>query len=207
MLVLGGHSVAVVGFPAAWKPVFQWVFNGDLGVRTFFVISGLLITWLMLREQSQTGQVNLRNFYARRALRILPVYAAFLLVVAALQWLTPFHQSTGQWVANLTFTTGLLSWGGVGSWTTGHLWSLAVEEQFYVIWPVLFTGLALALKWGRSFLLLGVPIAAAPLCRAAEKSGVAPEGLAPLFSPYTFATNFDAIAIGCAGGNAALSPP
>ncbi len=198
-LVIGGHSVAVEGFPSHWEKTFSWIFNGDFGVRTFFVISGLLITWLMLREQSQTGQVNLRNFYARRALRILPVYAAFLLVVAVLQWLTAFQQSAGQWIANLTFTTGLLSWGGLGSWTTGHLWSLAVEEQFYLIWPVLFMGLALALNWRRSFLLLCVPVVVAPLARAVEKSGAAPEALAQIFSPYTFATNFDAIAIGCAG--------
>jgi peptidoglycan/LPS O-acetylase OafA/YrhL len=198
-LVIGGHSASVNGFPPELKTAFAWIFNGDLGVRTFFVISGLLITWLMLREQARAGRVNLKHFYARRALRILPVYFAFLAVVAALQWLTPFRQSAGQWLANLTFTTGLLNWGGGGSWTTGHLWSLAVEEQFYIIWPVVFAGLALASHWRRALGLLCIPIVLAPFCRATAKSGLAPENLDFLLSPYTFATNFDAIALGCAG--------
>lgn len=196
--MLGGHSVATEGFPPHLKATFQWLFNGDLGVRTFFIISGLLITWLVLRESEARGLVSLRNFYARRALRILPVYCAFLGVVALLQYLTPFRQSGGQWMANLTFTTGLFSWGGSGSWTTGHLWSLAVEEQFYIVWPLLFVGLMLARRERLALGLLALPVLAAPVCRVIGYAELAPTEWQGVFSKYAFTTNFDALAIGCA---------
>lgn len=198
ILVLGGHSVSAEGFPADWKLVFVWLFNGELGVRTFFVISGLLITWLMLRETEKRGSVSLRNFYLRRALRILPVYFVFLAVIAALQFFTPFRQSNGQWIANLTFTTGLFTWGGGGAWTTGHLWSLAVEEQFYIVWPLLFVGLLLARCERLAMGLLALPVLLAPLCRAIGYAKIAPPEWLGVFSKYAFTTNFDALAIGCA---------
>ena len=198
LLVLGGHSVSTKGFPDHLQKVFAWTFNGDLGVRTFFIISGLLITWLMLRETETRGGVSLGKFYARRALRILPVYFAFLGVVALLQLFTPFRQSNGQWIANLTFTTGLFSWGGGGGWTTGHLWSLAVEEQFYIVWPVLFAGLALARRQGVALALLALPIVIAPVCRVIGYAKLAPVDIQSVFSTYAFTNNFDALAIGCA---------
>lgn len=198
VLVLGGHSASVEGFPVDWKPLVGWVFNGDLGVRTFFVISGLLITWLMLRETRSREAVSLKNFYLRRALRILPVYFVFLGVVALLQAFTPFSQSNGQWIANLTFTTGLLSWGGSGSWTTGHLWSLAVEEQFYIVWPLLFVGLLLTQRPRLALGLLVAPILLAPVFRVIGYARLAPEPFQEIFSPYAFTTNCDALAIGCA---------
>lgn len=186
------------GFPAEWKPFVGWVFNGDLGVRTFFVISGLLITWLMLRESQSRGAVSLKNFYLRRALRILPVYFVFLGVIALLQAYSPFRQSGGQWIANLTFTTGLLNWGGGGSWTTGHLWSLAVEEQFYIVWPLLFAGLLLGRRRKLALGILVMPFVLAPACRAIGYAKLAPESFQGLFSPYAFTNNFDALAMGCA---------
>lgn len=186
-----------VGFPDSWKPVFEWVFYGHLGVRAFFVISGLLITWLMLREAADNGRVNLRNFFARRTLRILPVYAAFLVVVALLQALTEFHQSRGQWIANLTFTTGLLTWGGQTSLTTEHLWSLAVEEQFYILWPVLFVALVLHKRWRLSLVVLIIPCMVAAFCSVAIHQRLYPAALQFLFGPRTFTVNFDALAVGC----------
>lgn len=196
--MLGGHSVSTEGFPTEWKLIFAWLFNGELGVRTFFVISGLLITWLMLRETENRGAVSLRKFYLRRALRILPVYFAFLAVIAALQVFTPFRQSSGQWIANLTFTTGLFSWGGGGGWTTGHLWSLAVEEQFYIVWPLLFVGLLLARRERFALGLLAVPVLVAPVSRVIGYAKLAPAEWQSVFSKYAFTTNFDALAIGCA---------
>jgi peptidoglycan/LPS O-acetylase OafA/YrhL len=207
LLVLGGHSVSTAGFPENWTTIFVWIFNGDLGVRTFFIISGFLITWLMLREAEKNGCVNLGHFYARRALRILPVYFAFLGVIGLLQWFTPFRQSGGQWVANLTFTTGLLSWGGAGAWTTGHLWSLAVEEQFYIFWPVGFVLLVLARRSRLALLLLAVPLVLAPVFRVVGYSSLVPAAISSVFSPYAFTTNFDALAIGCAGAIALFRRP
>src|SRR5882724_7345116 len=85
LMVLGAHCQHVNGFPNALHGTFSWLFDGNLGVRFFFIISGFLITWLMVLERDQTGGVNLRHFYARRALRILPVYFTFILALAGLQ--------------------------------------------------------------------------------------------------------------------------
>lgn len=198
-LVLIAHSTRAAGFPKEYHSVFNWLSFGGFGVRTFFVISGFLITWLMLREHHRSGAVNLWRFYARRSLRILPVYFVFLGVVVLAQWLTPFAQNRGAWLANLTFTTGLFLWGGEGvPWTTGHLWSLAVEEQFYVFWPVLFVLLSLSNRTRLALVLLSAPVVVAPVCRVVGyKKGVA--GIVgDFFGPYTFTTNFDALAVGCA---------
>ena len=80
--MLGAHTVLANGFPQHLSSLVSKLFDGHLGVRFFFVILGLLITWLMFAEERKTQKVNLRNFYARRALRILPLYAAFLIVAA-----------------------------------------------------------------------------------------------------------------------------
>src|SRR6266853_579283 len=85
LLVLGAHSEHTAGFPPQLDSLFKWIFDGDVGVRFFFIISGFLITWLMLHEEKHSGRVNLWHFYARRALRIIPVYCAFLCALAGLQ--------------------------------------------------------------------------------------------------------------------------
>jgi peptidoglycan/LPS O-acetylase OafA/YrhL len=83
-IVLGNHSTFAAGFPNGLKPFFYWFFDGGLGVRFFFVISGFLITWLMILEKDKNGSVDLRKFYIRRGFRILPVYFAFLGILAGL---------------------------------------------------------------------------------------------------------------------------
>jgi peptidoglycan/LPS O-acetylase OafA/YrhL len=176
--------------------VLRWLFDGDLGVRMFFVISGFLITWLMLAEHERNGVVSLRRFYARRALRILPVYAVFLCVLAALQASTPFRQSAAEWIGNLTFTTNFV---GSNTWTSGHLWSLAVEEQFYLLWPSLFVWLGLATNLRRALAMLAAALVVAAASRVIWFHGLAPEPLRALFTGYSFFNYFDSIAIGCAG--------
>src|SRR5664280_3750068 len=152
-MVLGSHSTFAAGFPKTWHPLFNLAFDGNLGVRCFFLISGFLITWLMIIEADRSGRVNLRHFYARRALRILPVYFGFLLVIALLQWMTPFVLSRHIWLCNLTFTRNFVE----GDFTTDHLWSLSVEEQFYLLWPGIF--LALGMTANRNLLrFLAIPV-------------------------------------------------
>lgn len=196
-LVLGSHSIVTVGFPQEWEPTFDWIFYGNLGVRVFFVISGLIITWLMLVESATKGTVNLKNFYVRRALRIFPVCFAFLGVVAALQFFTDFQQSRGQWLRNITFTTGLPIFGGETSWTTGHLWSLAVEEQFYIVWPILFVLLMLAKRWRLSAVVLLVPCVIAAISNVVRHQNLSPVGWELVFGQRSFMVNFDALAVGC----------
>ena len=133
-MVLGFHSQEMVGFSntSRLSACSQFIFDGNLGVRFFFVISGFLITYLLIREQERNDTVSLKSFYTRRALRILPVYTVYLVVVAALQLTTQLHQALVTWIGDLTFTTNFLRRGIISA----HLWSLSVEEQFYLIWIV-----------------------------------------------------------------------
>jgi peptidoglycan/LPS O-acetylase OafA/YrhL len=115
---------------------FSFVFNGPFGVNIFFVISGFLITWLLLQEEarSDTHQISLRKFYIRRVFRIFPAYYFLLLVYALLSIAGFLHLSSTTWIASLTYTRQFFPEANV----TTHLWSLSVEECFYLIWPVLF---------------------------------------------------------------------
>lgn len=114
---------------------------GQLGVSTFLVISGLLITWLMIRERVAIGSLSLKNFYIRRFLRIIPVFW-FLLAIVTLLKLADFASIT--WLDILraaTFTHNYpLSFNHSNDYSLWlqHTWSLSLEEQFYLIWPSLF---------------------------------------------------------------------
>ncbi len=193
LLVLGSHCKFTAGFPTALTTPFLWLFDGDLGVRMFFVISGFLITWLLLVEHDRCGCVSLKAFYARRALRILPVYFAFLLTLAALQWLTPYSRTGLAWFGNLTFTTNFLS----SEFTGEHLWSLATEEQFYFLWPGLFVLCAIAAMRRNAARVLVVPMLIAPVCRIMGYKRY-PALLAPLTAYFSFFSFVDSLAIGCA---------
>jgi peptidoglycan/LPS O-acetylase OafA/YrhL len=192
VMVLGSHCVYSTGFPEAWKVVFLWFFDGGLGVRFFFVISGFIITWLMIREWESTGGVNLKSFYIRRALRILPVYYLFLLIIALLQYFTPYTQGLSAWVGNLTFTSNFID----ASFPTGHLWSLATEEQFYLLWPLLFVIGGLYKNRRLAIQLLLIAIIVAPISRVAGYTGH-PQILYPITRHFSFFSFFDSLAYGC----------
>lgn len=128
----------------------------NLGVRIFFIISGYLITTLLLQEQSKTSTIRIGEFYVRRAFRILPAAMTFMAVAFVIFWrdLRWYHMLAALfYVANFDFTH---------PWYLGHLWSLSVEEQFYFLWPGVLK------KWGRRCvgILLGV-VFFAPLYRVA----------------------------------------
>jgi peptidoglycan/LPS O-acetylase OafA/YrhL len=122
--------------------------GGFLGVDLFFVLSGFLITGLLLREQTTSGTVTLRRFWGRRARRLMPAVAVLLVGVTLLAtWLAPVPERAaaihdGPW-AQAYLANWHLASGGGGYWASfqlprlfGHLWSLAIEEQFYLVWPV-----------------------------------------------------------------------
>ena len=192
ILVLGGHCKATIGFPAVLSAPFLWLFDGGLGVRFFFVISGFLISWLMLVEFDHYGSVSLKAFYGRRALRILPVYFGFLLVVAVLQRLTAYSQSALAWFGNLTFTTNFIDC----PWTTEHLWSLSTEEQFYLLWPGLFVCFIAGAKKKNTLWMLLLPVGVAPVCRVMGYKSY-PAFLYPLTRHFSFFSYFDSLAVGC----------
>lgn len=110
-----------------------------LGVLIFFVISGFLITWLLLKEVEKTGNISLRAFYARRSLRIFPAFYAYAALLLVLLAITHKHIVWPQVFAALLYYNNYYQ-AILGDPNTGlsHTWSLAVEEQFYLLWPLMF---------------------------------------------------------------------
>jgi peptidoglycan/LPS O-acetylase OafA/YrhL len=133
ILVILSHWWASDGGEAVADYLRYFANQGDFGVRIFFVISGFLITLLLLREHLEFGSISLRKFYARRMLRIFPVYFAFLAVLGILTIAGLYQDAASSWLGSLTFTRNVV---GQGRSAMSHLWSLAVEEQFYLFWPI-----------------------------------------------------------------------
>jgi len=99
----------------------------------FFVISGFLITGLLLKEREITGKIDIKNFYIRRALRILPVALLYILIIFIWRTIENIDLKNSDLIHALTFTVNFAPFRG--SWYVGHFWTLSVEEQFYLVWP------------------------------------------------------------------------
>lgn len=124
-VVISYHAGLVKGIP------------GDLGVTLFFVLSGFLITWLLLREFAATGSISIRSFYARRALRIFPAYYVFILFSLAVDTALGHRWSRELIAVAFTYLVNYYNaFTGHPSTSVAHAWSLAVEEQFYLLWPL-----------------------------------------------------------------------
>ena len=171
----GVRAVAVVGV-LAFHGGLSWAGGGFLGVDVFFVLSGYLITSLLLAERARTGRIALGEFWKRRAARLLP---ALLLVVAAVllgaRALLPAEDQgrvRGDGVAALLYVANWrMTWGGDDYFAQTaapsplqHTWSLGIEEQFYLVWPLVVVllvagGGALALRRSGLWRLLFVCVA------------------------------------------------
>ena len=149
----------------------NWLSGGFLGVEVFFVISGYLITMLLINESQENGKINFRAFWMRRARRLLP--ALWTLLIGVTTYCALFERDTlgnlrGDVVAAFVYGfnwfqiwVGTSYFSAFGFVPLRHLWSLAVEEQFYLVWPVL---IAVVLKvFGRRPLLLGTLFFAASI--------------------------------------------
>jgi len=134
LLVITCHANIRDHFIQSNSP-FSFITDGLFGVNVFFVISGFLITTLLLKEEENNGRISIKKFYLRRALRILPAYYAVLLVYAILQWASVLRISPVSWITALTYTTLFHPEG----WETAHFWSLSTEEIFYLAWPFIFS--------------------------------------------------------------------
>ena len=164
------------------------------GVTAFFVLSGFLITTLLLREREATGSVSVPAFYLRRTLRIFPAYYACVLAsyvidrVAGNPWPDGLAASAATYLVNY-----FNAFNGHPNTSIAHMWSLGVEEQFYLLWPAIFIGLA---RFGVPALRAGliVLIVFGVAWRSALYfSGVV--GQAYLYN--AFDARFDNLAIGC----------
>jgi peptidoglycan/LPS O-acetylase OafA/YrhL len=177
----------------ALQPKVYLLERGFVGVDQFFVLSGFLITTLLLREEERYGRFSLRGFYWRRILRIVPVY--FLVVTASAAY---FILYKGQWeLAPLVpFYYLFLSNIVVGDIPLlAPTWSLSVEEQYYMIWPVLLLLLPMSLRF-RAVLATGLIL----ICALSASGQLAFLGVRPIETDHAiwaFSTNsFTAMLIG-----------
>lgn len=132
---------------APWYQVFKGRLfsDGDLGVSFFFVLSGFLITYLLLKEKETQGRIDVKSFYIRRALRIWPLYYfcvffGFVIFPLIKQQLGQPVAETADPVLSATFLNNFntIANGPPDSSVLSVLWSVAIEEQFYLLWPLLF---------------------------------------------------------------------
>ncbi len=139
--------LAVMAFHTQF-PLFQ---GGFIGVDVFFVLSGFLITTLLVREYDKSNAVSLKNFYMRRVLRLAPAFLFFLFVVVIVSFIflerSPFYNNlidafialfyVANWAHALNIHPPVI---------LSHTWTLSIEEQFYILWPITFIFLFKSLK-------------------------------------------------------------
>jgi peptidoglycan/LPS O-acetylase OafA/YrhL len=161
---------------------------GLLAMRVFFVISGFLITSLLLRELDSTKHINLGKFYLRRTLRIFPPYYCFVLIIIIVHVVGWIKLAPDDVLHALTYT---VNYHAERSWYLGHAWSLSVEEQFYLLWPavLLFVGKR------RGLWIAFAVIALCPLIRLSIWYLF--PSLVRYEISYRFETVADSIAVGC----------
>ncbi|MBV8207392.1 MAG: acyltransferase [Acidobacteria bacterium] len=186
LLVLSGH---LAGTRNAYSRAFHSQFGplAALGVRVFFVISGFLITSLLLKELERTGSISLSRFYFRRTLRIFPAFYVYIAAIAAAAALGLVHLLPGDLLHAVTYT---MNYHAVRGWWLGHTWSLSLEEQFYLLWPAALV----VLGRRRGFMAAGAMLLIAPFARIAT---FYLDPAARSVIGETFYTAADSLACGC----------
>ena len=185
-LVLIAHLAGTRNFPLSEAAGNFWGL-GEFGVRVFFVISGFLITGLLMQELATTGRIDLPRFYLRRTLRIFPAYYTLLIALGLASLAGAVTLAPHDLAHGATYTSNYY----LGrSWFMGHTWSLSVEEQFYVLWPAAF--LLAGLR--RGFFIAAAVVVLSPFIRVAEWELFRWAGAGV---GMRFETVADAIATGC----------
>lgn len=195
----GIRCLAVIAVIAAHSHV-SWMHGGGLGVDMFFVLSGFLITGLLLNEYRQFGRVSVPKFWGRRLLRLMPALIVLIICVDAVAILFPAKLG-GYAAAGLAATPSILfyfsNWlivaqNGAALGPFGPLWSLSVEEQFYLLWPLVTV---VVLRWRNP--LRWLAIIAAGGCVAVTVFRFLAFDPANLYP--TFGTNYrvDMLLMGC----------
>jgi peptidoglycan/LPS O-acetylase OafA/YrhL len=178
--------LSVVGFHACPS----WVKGGFIGVDVFFVISGFLISGIIY-ENLDKGEFTFREFYARRIRRIFPALIVVMSACLVLGWfslLTDEYKQLGKHIAGgASFISNLLLWQESGYFDNSsetkpllHLWSLGIEEQFYIVWPLL-----LWLTWKKRFNFFAVSLAIAVGSFYLNIKGIKQDAVATFYSPIT----------------------
>ena len=222
----GGWSVARLGYRPAFDgiraiAVFAVMLDhggtrlvgGSIGVDVFFVLSGFLITSLLLEEWSLTTRIKLFEFYRRRVLRLFPALAVAVALVGVLYAVIPGLDDgwpylptalavvfySGNWVTAFASPVGQHTLGALT-----HTWSLAVEEQFYLLWPLILIA-CLQRRWSPARLvklLVGIALCSAVWRAVLYLVALGPHGLATYIR---FDTRADGLALGCAVAVAAAT--
>jgi peptidoglycan/LPS O-acetylase OafA/YrhL len=195
IMVLLSHIVFAKDFPVEFRKSVDFTFDGNLGVRFFFTISGFIITWLLLKEYQKYGRISLKNFYLRRSLRILPVYFGYLLLVFILQLAGRCDVTWTGWLGVLTFTRNFIGQGGS---PMDHFWSLCIEEQFYVLWPVTLFVILPRIKLKQIVIITLLVITLSSIARLMPITLGNRSLLEILTGAYSFFRYADCLMIGCA---------
>ncbi|EFC86300.1 acyltransferase [Parafrankia sp. EUN1f] len=201
----GGHNPALDGLRAlAVLTVFfhhmGLVPGGYLGVDLFLVLSGFLITGLLLAERDREGWISLRAFWARRAFRLLPAF--YIFVAAGIPLVLLFKDADDQWqflrnglaavfyVANIQRT---LNPPDSGAWF-GHVWTLSLEEQFYLVWPIALVAIC---RNGRLRRCLPEILISLVIIVLIWREVLISTGASNLRIYYAPDTRFDSLLVGC----------
>ena len=149
MVAHGGDPLFTSGGPLAHEWLYALTRYGAKGVDVFFGISGFLICSRLIEEIGARGRIDLVGFYIRRFFRILPPCFAYLITVLVLAGAGLLTVTGGELWSSALFVRNYYPVDGAAGWYTGHLWSLAIEEHFYLIWPSLLAlwGIRRA-RWG-----------------------------------------------------------
>jgi peptidoglycan/LPS O-acetylase OafA/YrhL len=197
----GVAILLVIPFDLKWG-----VTSGYIGVDLFFVLSGFLITVLLLEEHQRSGRVSLRSFYVRRVLRLLPALSALLLFIVVVSTVAFSPQIAHEYyVAALAALLFVANWvmaldpDGIGAYmrVLGPTWSLGVEEQFYFVWPAV---LSVMLAFGAGARTLAWTAGAGIVASAVWRVVLSMEGVPPLRIYCGSDTRADALLIGCLVG-------
>jgi peptidoglycan/LPS O-acetylase OafA/YrhL len=196
--------IVVMIYHLEWlMPELQpYVKGGFLGVDIFFVLSGFLITSILLGEYEKTGTISLKNFYVRRCLRLVPAFWLFLICLYVFgSYLLPEYQASlvygrNDFIYAITYTMNWFSAFNSGyDSNLNHAWSLSIEEQFYIIWSLILY-YALAKRWKPRkmlFVTLGLVLA---LCISRAIRAIL--GVDTKILYYSTDTRIDALLTGCA---------
>lgn len=187
---IDGLRAIAVSAVVAFHAFPGWLRGGFIGVDVFFVISGYLISTIIF-ESLDRGVFSFSEFYARRIRRIFPALIVVLIACFAFGWfalLADEYKQLGKHIAaGAGFISNLILWGESGYFDNAvdtkpllHLWSLGIEEQFYVVWPLL-----LWLAWKRKFNLFTIIVLVAVASFVLNLNGVSQDLVATFYSPQT----------------------